>query len=387
MTRVWLGLFLLALARTAGADPDPVVRIARPTERYLIDEMSVLVEVSPPAGANVDSVEIRVDGKLVATIKTPPYEIRYDFGEQLHPHRLEALAHLSDGTTHAERFDSAGADLNYQSQVNLVTLTVAVQDRSGRYVMDLGQERFRVLENGRPQKITYFANETQPLKLALALDCSGSMEPRMPALKASACRFVDRKRPEDEMMIVRFNHMPSLARDFTAKSQALKAAIGMLRTGGGTRIYDAVYASLMSLKPARGQRAVVVLTDGLDESNRTGGGGADVTLEEAIHTSRDLQVPVYTIGLGQEVDHAALQSLADRSGGRAFFPLKSEDMESAYDQIRQDLDHRYTLAYQSSNQAEPGQWMQVEVRVDDPLLNVHASEGYAAGEESEDREP
>src|SRR5262249_40359339 len=152
----------------------------------------------------------------------------------------------------------------------------------------------------------------------------------------AAFRFIDRKRPEDEMMIVRFNHVPALARAFTAKAQALKLAIGALRSGGGTRIYDAVYASLMSLKPVKGQRAVVLLTDGIDESLQTQ--GANVSLDEAISSSRDLQIPVYTIGLGQQVDRAALQALADRTGGRAYFPQEAEQMESAYDQIRLDLD-------------------------------------------------
>lgn len=384
MKRLGLAVFVLLAHSAEAKDPSAHVRIVEPTQRYLIDEMTIRVEVSAPPGVQVESVEIRVDGKLAALLLKPPFEIRYDFGDQLHAHRLEALAHLSDGSTPVERFDSAGSDLNFQSEVRLVVLTVAVQDPNGRYVMHLDRERFRVLENGRPQKITYFANETQPLKLALALDCSGSMEARMPSLKAAASRFVDRKRPEDEIMIVRFNHVPSLARAFTAKASALKGAIAALQPSGGTRIYDAVYASLMSLRPKRGHRAVAVLTDGLDESDRTEGSGADVDLDEAIRTSRELQIPVYAIGLGRDVDRTALESLANRTGGRAYFPREAAQIEEAYDQIRVDLDHRYTVAYQSSNRAEPGQWMEVEVRIDDPVLTVHTTQGYAAGEEGQD---
>ena len=208
----------------------------------------------------------------------------------------------------------------------------------------------------------------------------------MPALKAAAFRFIDRKRPADEMMVVRFNHVAALARSFTAKASSLKLAIGALRAGGGTRVDNAVYASLMSLRPAKGQRAVVLLTDGMDESDRTGG-GANVSLDEAISVSRDSQIPVYAIGLGLQVDRTALQSLADRTGGRAYFPDAAEQMAAAYDQIREDLDHRYTIAYESNNKAQPGQWMQVEVRVDNPLLAVRAPAGYAAGEEAADDEP
>lgn len=364
-----------------------MVRIVQPTERYLIDDMDIKVEVAPPEGLSVRSVEVKIDGKSVSTMQKPPFELKHDFGERLIPHRIDVIATLSDGSTHTERFNSAGADLGFESQVSLITLTVAVQDRDGHYVMDLTRERFRVLENGRPQKITYFANETQPLKLALALDCSGSMESRMPSVKVAAIRFLERKRPEDEVMIVRFNQLTALARALTAKVESLKMAIANLRAGGGTRIYDAIYACLMTLKSVRGQRAVVILTDGRDESDRTEGSGANVTAEEALRTARELQVPIYAIGLGEDVDVEGLRALSERSGGRAYFPGQAKEMDGAYDQIQEDLDHRYTLAYESTNRGEPGEWMSVEVRIDDPLLTVRHAEGYAVGDEVRHDEP
>ena len=160
MTRSIVALLLTLAASLALAESSQVVKIVAPTERYLIDEMDVRVEVNPPPGTQVESVEIRVDGKVIASLRNPPFQIRYDFGEQLAPHRLEAVAHLSNGTSPIERFDSAGADLNYNSQVVLISLNLAVQDRNGAYVMDLGREHFRVFENGRPQKIAY--SRTRP---------------------------------------------------------------------------------------------------------------------------------------------------------------------------------------------------------------------------------
>ncbi len=363
------------------ASGDKIVVFAEPTGQYLVENTLLRVVVTPPDGKGVRSVEISVDGRRVARLKKPPYEVVHDFGDRLEAHEITALAILTDKSRHHAQLKSLAVPLAYTQNVSLVTITVAVRDENGQYRIDLGRERFRVYENGRPQKIRYFGRDAGPLKIALALDCSGSMSRALPALRHAAAAFIKSKKPEDEIQVVRFNEVTALLCPMTTNAKKLCRSMAGLKPGGGTLLWDAVYAAVISLGDERCHKAVLLFTDGRDESKNAENPATCTTFSEAVSAARQRQVPVYAIGLGQEVDTRALQRLSEKTGGRFLAVARPDEIQAAYEKIYRDLTHRYTLSYQSNNDPAPGEWVEIEVRVDDPMLEVHHQQGYISGDD------
>jgi VWFA-related protein len=270
--------------------------------------------------------------------------------------------------------------------VDVVNLSVTVADAGRKLVTGLESRDFTVLEDGVPQELTVFDRQSVPLQVAILVDASLSMQPRMPAVQAAALRLVHALRPQDAARVVQFNHRQAIVQDFTADQRLLEAAVRSIRPEGATSLYNAIYVSLRTLERSKGgdvrRRAVVVLSDGADTTSL-------LSDDQVLDAARRAEVTVYTVGLGigdaspvssPEASRARffLNRLASETGGEAFFPKSIDELDGVYGRIAEELSLQYSLGYVSSNGRRDGKWRKVNVHSPRAAVIRHRSGYYAA---------
>jgi VWFA-related protein len=267
--------------------------------------------------------------------------------------------------------------------VNEVRVVFTVTDRHGHYIKDLKRTDFRVIDDQRPAELRSFNSETDlPLQVGLLVDASNSVRDRFKFEQEAAIEFLNAIiRPRyDKAFVVGFDATPEVTQDFTDSTENLSAGVRMLRAGGGTAMYDALYFAcrdklLKQEQTGPVRRAIILLSDGEDNLSH-------VTREEAIDMAERAEVIVYTIstnisgmkGKGDKV----LERIADATGGRAFFPFQMRDVSDAFLSIQEELRSQYAMAYKPANFVADGRYRTIEILAQEKGLKVRTRKGYYA---------
>jgi VWFA-related protein len=269
--------------------------------------------------------------------------------------------------------------------VNEVNVVFTVTDKHGHYVKDLNKSDFKVIDDSKPaEEVKDFRNQTDlPLQVGLLVDASNSVRDRFKFEQESAIEFLNQTiRPKyDAAFIVGFDVTPEVTQDFTDNTESLSRGVRLLRPGGGTAMFDALYFSCRDklLKAPRSgplRRAIILLSDGEDNQSH-------VTREEAIEMAQRAEVIVYTIstnisgmkGKGDKV----LERIADATGGRAFFPFQLRDVANAFAEIQDELRSQYAVSYKPADFRTDGRYRTIEIVASDHKnLHVRSRRGYFA---------
>jgi len=267
--------------------------------------------------------------------------------------------------------------------VNEVRVVFTVTDRHGRYIKDLKQNEFRVIDDQKPAQIRSFRSETDlPLQVGLLVDASNSVRDRFKFEQEAAIEFLNSIiRPGyDKAFVVGFDATPELTQDFTDSTENLSTGVRMLRAGGGTAVYDALYYAcrdklLKQEQTGPVRRAIILLSDGEDNLSH-------VTREEAIDMAQRAEVIVYTIstnisgmkGSGDKV----LERIAEATGGRAFFPFQMREVSDAFLSIQEELRSQYAIGYRPADFATNGRYRTIEILAQEKGLKVRTRKGYYA---------
>ena len=271
----------------------------------------------------------------------------------------------------------------FSTTVNNVVLHATVVDDKQHMVMNLDKNAFTVYEDGQPQRIISFRHEDIPVALGIVIDNSGSMRDKRPKVNQAAINLVKASNPNDEVFVVNFNDEYYLDQDFTFRTELLKDALDRIEARGGTALYDAIVASADHLKSARLEKKVLlVVTDGEDNASRE-------SLEQAIRRLQADNGPtVYTIGiLGEERARRAkraLSSIAEQTGGVAFFPKDLSEVDEISQEVAHDIRNQYTLVYKPTIPQSKGGYrtIKVEARAKGyKSLSVRTRSGYYATQE------
>src|SRR5687767_8932632 len=282
-------------------------------------------------------------------------------------------------------------------ETNLTNIFFTAADKNKRFVGDLKAEDIRVLEDGQPQEIfTFQTNIDLPLSLAILIDTSASEERTLPDLKEAARAFLENVlRPnKDEAAILSFTGETTLEQGFSGNLERLRRAIdrvefvppsgyiggGVVVNGtppisrenqalaGSTAIWDAVWATseeLIGTSAEHTRRAIILLTDGADTSSR-------LKMDEAIQAAQKADALIYAIGIGDRytfgVNEGSLRKIAEKTGGRAYFPHHERDLRDAFAQIQRDLREQYLVAYSPRNKARDGSYRKIEIQIINPEL-------------------
>jgi VWFA-related protein len=219
---------------------------------------------------------------------------------------------------------------------------------------------FRVREDEVDQGPLNVEAKLPPLSVVIALDNSGSMKPRMKETKAAAKELLNYLDSNDSAEVIGFAQQVKILSTMSANRDAAKKAIDSTSARGNTALYDALYASIDAVKGRPGRKAVVLLSDGVDD-NGVGKQLSKHSIDEVIGYARQVNVPLYAIGIGTEVDSALLANIAQSTGALSFLTPKPEELKSLYDRIGEQLAGQYLITY-NSNLPGDGSPHQVQVK-------------------------
>jgi VWFA-related protein len=267
-------------------------------------------------------------------------------------------------------------------EVNLVNVLFTVADKKGKFVTNLKKDDFKVFEDERVQSITNFSNETNlPLTIALLVDTSGSIRDKLRFEEEAAIEFFysTLQRGKDKALVISFDSGVELLQDFTDDPEKLADKIHKIRAGGGTSLYDAIYLAVNEkLAETDGRRIIILITDGDDNSSR-------VSLTETLEAAQRNSVTIYAISTNssaffgskeQERGDKTLKKFSEETGGKAFFPLKIQDLASSFLDIHDELRAQYTIGYRPTNAKQDGTFRKIRVDVGDKRFKARAKSGY-----------
>ncbi len=329
---------------------------------------------------------------------------------------------------------SDDADEVIKIETNLITMPVSVLDRDGRFVSGLGQNDFRIFENGIEQKVDYFQSVEQPFTVVLMIDVSPSTAFQIEEIHAAANTFINQLRPNDKVMVIAFDETVQVLCRPTSDKRVLRMAINSAQFGDGTSLYEAVDQVISrELRQIEGRKAVVLFTDGVDTTSRRASYQSTIADVEEIdalfypiryNTQRDgfggggdwggggnrrrrgggsgngnlggiigiiLGGGNFPTGGGgggggrgnsneYETGRKYLETLALNSGGRSFEAESTYNLDAAFSGIAEELRRQYSLGYYPENVGQIGDRKQIKVRVMRPNLVVRAKSSYIVGQ-------
>ena len=267
----------------------------------------------------------------------------------------------------------------FRSSTRIVPVITTVTDAQGRLVPSLEREDFTILDNGKPQDITFFQNDVQPFTVVVMMDYSASMTANLELLERAAEQFILRLLPADRGQVGSFSDKIQFSGTFTSDRDDLIGALNDLQFGNPTRLYDAIDASMDMLEDVDGRKVVLVFTDGDDTASRKGFG-------DVLDHARDDEVMIYAIGLeseyfnGQRVVRSrpagALKRLAEETGGGYFELKKTDELAPTFTRVAQELHSQYTLGFTPT--VLDGKEHKLLVRMNTPGMNARARRSYIA---------
>ncbi|HLJ24348.1 MAG TPA: VWA domain-containing protein [Candidatus Acidoferrales bacterium] len=286
--------------------------------------------------------------------------------------------------------------------VNLVEVLFSVVTKREKLVTDMNKEDFKVFDDGAQQEITDFSQPTDlPLRIGMVLDTSNSIRERLKFEQDAAIDFIFNaiRRGRDQAFLMTFDDGPQIIKDFTGDTGDIRDTILKQRAGGGTSLYDAVYAASTHLQKdspmppgpnSDVRRVLVVISDGDDNSSGHSRG-------ESVEMAQRAGVIIYSISTSTDWISAedekdpskrisrkyekgegdkVMEQLAGETGGRAFFPYKVDDLGQSFLDIGDELRHQYALAYSPAGRSPDGKYHTIKIQADRKDVIVRARKGY-----------
>lgn len=281
----------------------------------------------------------------------------------------------------------------------LITVPAIVMDRDGRYVANLRKEDFVIYENGVEQNLSYFMSVEKPFTVALMLDVSGSTKYQLDQIRQAANTFVSRLRLSDRMMAVTFDGKINLLSEVADVRTIRQSKLHIPAVTDGTVLYDAVAFTLKRMGQVPGRKAIVLMTDGVDQNSAA-------TLQSTVAEIAEQDVLIYTVRYntlpqlpqrlsfiknekarrkveqrllkGYATSEPYLRTLAEKTGGRYYKADDLSDVGPAFEAITSELGVQYSLGYYPKENSSAGAERSIKVRVRYPNLVVRARDSYTA---------
>jgi len=289
-----------------------------------------------------------------------------------------------------------------QVEVNLVNILATVHNKGGGLVGNLTKDDFSLSEDGQTQEIKYFTRETDlPLTIGLLVDVSSSQRNLIGIEREAAYQFFSQVlRKKDMAFLISFGEDAELLQDFTGSARLLQAGLQRLQVNSGvqglhpgpvptvgqprgTILYDAVYLACNDrMTQEVGRKAVVLITDGMDEGSR-------LKIDEAIRSAQKSDTVIYSIyyvdpsayyGMGYfgGVTDSYLKRMSDDTGGRVFRVDRKHTLPEVFKELQDEMRSQYAISYTPTNEKRDGSFRRVDLRVKDHSLKVQARKGYYA---------
>jgi Ca-activated chloride channel homolog len=295
-----------------------------------------------------------------------------------------------------ESTDKGQEGFKIVSEVNMVTVPVTVRRPESGFVKGLPKSAFHIYEDGKPQEISFFAQEGLPTRIAIVLDISGSVRSEWGTIKYATIKFIENLKSEDRFALITFNTQIRLKMDWGRKTDRLDSVLTSIYCKENTKLWDAV--SVVSndvFKDIQEKKAMIIMSDGLDNESSV---SYDQALQAAVRSEAAVYIVSKTEAIRRQMEYEynnvpqkefanadlALRKLAYETGGRVLYPNTFGQLDDIYAQVDEELRNQYTVGYISTNTAKDGSYRHIEVRVEAPGAQVSARPGYYAAEPSAD---
>jgi Ca-activated chloride channel family protein len=267
---------------------------------------------------------------------------------------------------------AVAAQQTFRVGIDVVHFGVVVTDKAGTPISGLASTDFEIIEEGRPQTVKFFSSgnpaAAPPLHLGLLLDTSGSMERDIGDVRTAAIKFLNQLTDAADVTLVDFDTEVRVARYGQNDYPRLIERIRRRKPDGMTALYDALGVYLNGAASQEGQKILVLYTDGGDTRS-------SLTLSDAVDLLKASDVTVYAIGYLEHQSSASrnaargqLHRFAAMTGGQAFFPVNTKELDKLYESIRSEISSRYNLGYTSTDERTDGAWREVKIRLKRPDL-------------------
>lgn len=358
----------------------------RPSE-FVVGQVEVLIRAAPEE--EVGTVQLMVDGRQVALFDRPPFRVAVDVGQENTEHEFEVLVRSVAGELKSASVVTPALRIDEVVDLGLQQLYVTVSG-FGKRVLDLAEEDFRILDEGKRQEIVTFERGDIPLTATLLLDCSLSMKgDRLAAALQGANEFVEGMKPLDQAMVMLFSDRLLRATEFSEDREMLSQALTRVEAAGGTSINDHLFLALSRLEAVQGRRVVVLFSDGSDVHSV-------LPMEGVLQKARSSRALIYWIRLRDQGEDSEvpeytsswrnveanrrefkdLRLAIQESGGRIEVVESLEELEEAFAGILAELREQYVLGYYPSEAKHDGGWRDVRVRIEKSGLDVRTRGGY-----------
>ncbi len=255
-----------------------------------------------------------------------------------------------------------------------ILVLMQVKDHQGLPALQVDLDGFQLTEDEAPQPVfdvgpcTPARYPGEPLSLVLLVDTSGSMQKFIDRVQASIYRFTQKLRDDDQLALVGFCNQPVLITPLTSNKKKMLKGIYRLNPRGFTALYDSLYMGVENLSSCGGRKAIILLTDGKDDDG-TGAQLSRTPLNNAIMAAQRSHIPVFTIGLGEEISQSTLEKIADETGGEYLFAPNGADLDDLYSEIASELgrgdEGYYRLTYRATESHKDGSDRTIIIRYED----------------------
>jgi VWFA-related protein len=261
--------------------------------------------------------------------------------------------------------------IDIRVDTTLVLIPVTVTDARNRFVLGLDKQDFRVLEDGKEQKVRQFSGEDAPLSIGLLVDVSGSMGAKIETSRLAVAQFLKTMNAQDEAFLIEFGDRAKLAVPFTSHANEIESQLTSIAPEGLTALLDAVHLGIREMKSAKNPRkALLIISDGGDNNSR-------YTAAEIEDLVREADIQIYSMGVFEPFDYMMLTAaelsgpkllseISGQTGGRAFAASEASDLPAIATRIGIELRNQYVLAYYPVNQERNGKYRKVEVKLEPP---------------------
>jgi Ca-activated chloride channel family protein len=381
-----LALVLACCAGTAAAQTgDPTVLIAQPPPG---EPAFGMVRFEAFAKSEwLDRVELYVDGKLVGTMKQPPFATVVDVGDENVAHKFEAVAYNKRGERANAVMETATIHVDEEISAELQQLYVTVTSGKQR-VLDLEQDDFAIIDENVQEEIVTFAKGEVPLAATVLIDASASMSgERLRSALRGAETFLRAMRPGDNTSVVLFSDRWLQATPFSGNAEELIASLRGVKAAGGTALNDTLYLAMKKLEAEQGRRVIILLSDGIDSHSA-------LRMPEVTWLAQRSRALIYWIRTDPRSDsdiqlssawkdpetyreeRRALTSTVLETGGRVVELKNLKEAEGAFSEILAELREQFALGYYPTINRGNNSWHRITVRVRRPDLSVRTRNGY-----------
>jgi VWFA-related protein len=258
------------------------------------------------------------------------------------------------------------------SHFPLIQLYATISDRDGAYIRNLDERYFLIAENRYPVESFIVKSTLKNMDVVLCLDSSASMKKSMKDLKRAAYSFVRGLDSMDRCAVIAFNNRVTTLQNFTNDKYLISNAIFQMRPAGGTLLYDGIFAAINKCALSNNEKAVIVITDGDDESYSGRTPFSRHTLEEVIVHARQVNVPLYILGIGDDIDKSTLSMLANESGGVYYYLPSPYELNRMIKMVFHRFKTFYNITYSSPCPIKDGTARVVELE-----CNIQNKSGHS----------